>query len=82
MITDECREAYNSLVEKPAATLHRFNYDMDNLKNSLQLSTSMSALQVPANKSTAIEEREHASLNAADVLSLVKPIMQTCKKFF
>lgn len=60
--------------------MHRFNYDMANLKNSLQLSSSMSALQVPANKSTAIDEREHTSLTAADTLSSAKSIMQNCKK--
>lgn len=43
-ITDECREAYNSLVEKPSSSLHRFNYEIANLKNTLQFSSSTSAL--------------------------------------
>lgn len=47
IITEESREAYNSLVEKPAQSLQRVNYEIANLKNHLQLSASMTALQMP-----------------------------------
>ncbi|XP_055320605.1 activated Cdc42 kinase-like isoform X4 [Sitodiplosis mosellana] len=79
-ITEECREAYNSLVEKPASTLHRFNYEIANLKNSLQLSSSMSALQMPTGKSTAIDGRDRSSPIVPDnsLASAQPSITQNC----
>lgn len=79
IITEECREAYNNLVEKPAKP-SRFNYEIANLKNSLQLSSSMSALQVPVNKTAMFDDRDHASPAFADTNSLISaPFPQICK---
>lgn len=69
-------------MEKPAKSLHRFNYEIANLKNSLQLSSSMSALQVPANKSILMEERERSASTMPDTLIVSTPptLRQICKQ--
>lgn len=60
-ISEESRAAYNSLVEKPAQSLRRFNYEIAsleeirNLKDHLHLSASTSALQSPP-KTDATDE--------------------------
>lgn len=69
-ITDECREAYNSLVEKPSNSLHRVNYEIANLKNTLQFSSSTSAL--PTNKTVALGERDPAAGAAVNTNALTK----------